>query len=130
MSYAETSPAALERHECECAAQDALTAAAAKACSEIRRAFTVGLRRAASLKGLQLVCTTRYPGQALRETTHCAEDTVQQLLLCDHTWPALERVIREGTGPLCDALRQALADDHCAAYAEELAIVRTQGGEA
>ena len=130
MSYAETSPAALKRQECECAAGDSMAAAHASICSEIQHVFTVGLRRVDSLKGLQIVCTTKYHGQALRETTADADEMVRDRLQCDETWPALERGLREGTGAEWDAVRRALAKDHCAAYAEELAMVRMQGGEA
>ncbi len=104
--------------------QDALTAAEVAFGSEMIVAFTETMRKVPSIKSMQLPCIT---GRApYRETTHCAEDMVQQLLVCDNTWAALERLIRESDCPHAAALRRAMAADHIDQYAEEIAALRVE----
>lgn len=102
--------------------QDTLTAAEVAFESEMVVAFTQTMRKVEHIKDMQLPCVSTH--RPYRETTHCAEDTVQQLLLCNNTWPALEKLIRESDCPLADALRRAMAKDHAECHAEDIAAYR------
>ena len=114
------------REDAEEAHSDAIEAAEEAFAKEMIVAFTQTMRKRDQIEGMELPCISRNP--PYRESTHCAKDTVQQLVNCDSTWEALDKVIRESDCPLVQAMRLAMAKDHTDSVVKEIAAERVGDG--